>query len=261
MCYLMKLYFVILNLLIATVSSGQIEKEINAVLVKKDFQKLLQFVSKYERETKGIQIEKGNIREITNGFQEATFTISKGYPIYKGVTITCNPRLNVIIQGSQIIYFHLKSEEMKNAPKNFDSISDTTYKFIDNKKIYELKKQFEIIYKSSLNLNDLFIDTIAVGNKCGIYPGCLTNQQEQILSWVKTSDTLSLYKWLQSPNVEKQIYAVKGFYYLSLKGIKISENIRAIIRQICQKKGTITTCITCSSEQSNISDVLKHYMF
>ena len=257
----MKFHLMILCLLITTISSGQIEKDINSVLLKKDFQKLLKFVNKFEKEIKHIRIVKGNIREITKGFQEATFEINKGYPIYEGVTITCNPRLKLITQGTQIIYFFLESKEMKNAPRNFDISSDTIYKFIDKKRMGELKKQYRTTFKISLNEDDLFIDTIAVGDKCGLYPGLITKEQEQILNWVKLTDTLSLYNWLQSPNTEKQVYAIKGFYYLYLKGMKISEQTRSIISVINQKKGTIRTCIPCDSKQTNISDALKPYLF
>jgi hypothetical protein len=255
----MRLILIIL-LLNATTSFGQIERQINTLLLKKDFKLLLNFTNKYDLEKDHIQINRGNTREITKGFQESMFYIIKSYQMNKGVLITCNLRLNLITYGNQIIYFYLESKEIKNFPANTEATSDTTYKFIDTKKMLELRKQFQLTYKAHLDEKELFIDSIAVGDKCGRYPGRATFYQKQVLFWVKTVDTASLHKLLQSPNSEKQVYGVKGFYYLSLKGIKSSDEIKSLIRYIAQKNGTVYTCMPCDRGCTTILTAIKPYL-
>ena len=240
-------------------SFGQIEKRINSILLKRNFKAFLEFTKDYYIEKEGIQIEKGNIREIAGDFQEAMFTISKAYQINKGVSITCTPKLKVITNKNDIVYFELESKEMKNFPKNFEITSDTTYRFADEIKMVDLAKRFELEYKTRLNEADLFIDTIAVGTTCGHYPGTSTSQHEQIEEWVANKDTASLFNWLQSVNSEKQVYAVKGLYRLSGNGLNISEEKIAIARRVRRKKGTINTCIPCDSRETLISKELEAF--
>lgn len=241
-------------------SFGQIEKQINSVLLKRDFHAFLEFAKNYYFERNGTRIDKGNIREIARGFQEALFTISKAYQFNKGVSITCNPKLNVLTNNNKIIYFYLESKEMKDFPKNFEMTSDTTYRFIDEIKMKELKKRFVLEYKANLNEADLFIDTIAVGTKCGHYPGFFTKEHDQITKWVQEKDTLNIYTWLQSANSEKQVFAVKGLFYLLQRGVQISDEKRTIARRIRQKKGTIYTCIPCDSRETLISKELEEFV-
>ena len=112
-------------------SYGQIEKQINKILLKSDYNAFINFANEYDLEKNNIQINKGNVREITKGFQEGMFEIVKSYPYDKGVTITCNLRLNIITKGNQIIYFYLESKALDDSSKDFNILSDTTYKFTD----------------------------------------------------------------------------------------------------------------------------------
>jgi len=257
--HLMRLLIFISFLFVSIISFGQIEKRINSILLKRDFKAFLEFAKDYYIEKGGIRIDKGNIREIAGDFQEAMFIISKAYQINKGVSITCNPELKVIVNNNDIIFFELESKEMKDFPKSFETTTDTTFRFIDNVKMAEFEKKFELEYKAKLNKADLFIDTISVGTKCGRYPGFFTKQHEQVEVWVLNKDTTSLYSWLQSANSEKQVYAVKGLYHLSVNGLKINGEKLVITRRVRQKKGTIYTCIPCDSRETLISKELEAF--
>jgi hypothetical protein len=256
----MKPLIFILFLIISLASSGQIEKQINSTLMKRSFNAFLNFTRNYKTERNGIRISKGNIREITEGYQEAMFYVIKAYQVNKGVSIAVNLKIRILTHSDRIIYFYLESKEMKDFPNSLETTSDTTYSFVDKVNMRDLKKRFELEYKSSLNENDLFIDTIAVGTNCGRYPGSTIKQHEQMQKWVQANDTSSLFTWLQSANAEKQVFAVKGLYYLSLSGTMISDEKKAIARRVRQKKGTIYTCIPCDTSERLISKELEDFL-
>ena len=229
-----RLRLFIVFLFIAYCSFGQIEKQANTILMKRDFNEFKKFATSYATEKNATRISFGISRDLANGFQESVFYITKSYP-FNGVSITCNPRINIITAGNLIIYFHLESKEMKGFPKTFAITSDTTYNFSDPQKIASLKSKFHQIFLVPLNEKELFIDTIYYGNKCG-HNGFSTNEKEKTDAWVNTYDTLSLYQWLQSTNTEKQIYAVYGFNSLLLKGFKINAELKRLIKTSCRKK-------------------------
>jgi hypothetical protein len=77
-----------------------------------------------------------------------------------------------------------------------------------------------------LNEKELFIDTIYYGKKCGHNGIVVPNEQKVIDIWVNNVDTINLYKWLQSTNAEKQIYAVQRFKSLLIKGHSIDDKIK-----------------------------------
>ncbi len=260
--FMKKTLMLLILLLVTFFSFGQIEKVANKLLLKGDFNQFLIFTKDYRLAKNPIWIEQLNVREVVKGFQEAMFKIVRSYSMYKGVSITCNMRLNVITEGNRIIYFYLESKEMKGFPKTFETTSDTTYRFTDKKGMIRLNSRFEFTYKAPLDESELFIDTIYLGNKCGHYGEEETPvQQKQIFEWVTRTDTVNLYKWLQSANTEKQVYAVKGFHYLTLKGVKISEEAKDLIGNIIQKKGTVNTCGTCDSRRAKIALVVKSLAF
>ncbi len=255
-----RLRLMIAFLFLACFSFGQIEKQANAILLKRDFKEFRKFAAGYALEKNSTRISSGIIRDLANGFQESVFYISKSYPLNKGVSITCNPRINIITQGNLIIYFYLESKEMKGFPETFDITSDTTYNFRDTQKITTLKSKFRQTFLVPLNEKELFIDTIYYGKKCG-HNGLPTNEQEKIDTWVKNNDTLNLYQWLQSTNTEKQIYAVQGFNSLLLKGVKPNGDAKQLIGYIIRKRGVINTCITCDAKQNEIANVVNTFHF
>jgi len=255
---MIRLYLFITSLFLTSYSFGQIEKKINAVLLKGNFREFKKFVDRYRIEKGQVTISSGNVRDLTTGFQEAVFYISKSYSVNKGVSITCNPRIHLLTEGNLIIYFSLESEEMKDFPKSFEITSDTIYKFSNLPKMAALKTKFLQTYGVPLNENELFIDTVYYGQNCGI-GGRPPKEQEKINDWVNNVDMVNLHKWLQSTNTEKQIYAVQGFHILSSKGVIIPEASKKYIHNILKKRGTINTCAICDARQEEISSVVSEF--
>ncbi|MCF1716705.1 hypothetical protein L0U88_18835 [Flavihumibacter sp. RY-1] len=229
--------------------------------MKRDFQLFINYAKENISENNRIQIEQEYAREIVEGYQEALFKITQTYGTIGNIVYSTNSKLKIITKNNRIIFFNLEGKEIRNFPENKETTNDTTYQFSDQIKMNDLKKKFKEDYKAALVEEELFIDTIAVGIKCGHYPGETTKEQTQILKWVQAKDSISLFQWLQSVNSEKQVYAVKGLYYLSLKGITISEEKKRIVEKIRRKKGTIYTCIPCDASKSPIQEVLKPFMF
>jgi hypothetical protein len=89
----------------------------------------------------------------------------------------------------------------------------------------------------------------------------LTPQQAQIKEWVIKRDTANLFKWLQSTNTEKQLFAVQGFHSLHFMGVKISDETKRLISYIIKKKGNVKYCGSCEGGLTNISGIVKEFNF
>lgn len=254
-------FFIIVFLFLTSYSFGQIEKQANRLLLKRDFNAFKKFTDSYKTEKDSITISSSIKRDLTEGFQESIFYITKSYTLHKGVKITCNSRINIITQGNLIIYFHLESKEMKGFPETFDTSSDTTYNFRDSQMMNALKLKFRQTFFAPLNEKELFIDTIYYGKKCGIKGVVIPNEQKVIDLWVNNRDTINLCKWLQSTNTEKQVYAVQGFNALLVNGITICAATKQLIKKIIHKNGVINTCYPCDSNLSEIQDICKAFKF
>jgi hypothetical protein len=79
--------------------------------------------------------------------------------------------------------------------------------------------------------------------------------------FVEKKDRTSLLKWLQSTNVETQLYAVEGFYKLKKAGYQIKESELHYIRNVLKKKGTVRTCTGCLYGRNEIQKIAKHFEF
>lgn len=248
-------------MLIMSPASSQIEGKINKILLKNNFKAFLAFSNDYRLEKDSVQIRKGNIREIVSGFEEGMFYIIKTYPLVRGIHIRDECRLNIITKGNQIIFYTLENKRMDISSSNLGTTEDSTYSFSNKKEMDDLKKRFTYLYGVPLDEKGLFIDTITLGTKCGHYPGEMLKQQEQVVHWANKKDTLSLNSWLTSANTETQLFAMRGYYYLSLRGVKISKKTQEIIKHLATKKGTVYTCIPCDVRSAKISDAAKPFVF
>lgn len=256
----MKILLIQLMVLGFCSSFGQIEGRLNAILLKRDYNGLVAFIDKYHKEQDSIKIQHSNRREIIKGFEETVFYIHKSYPGSLHPSITSESVLKLITRQNQVVYFYLEVKKMEVTLQSIVTVVDTVYRFSDNKNMLHLHQGFKETFKAPMDEKDLFVDTIAVGNKCGHWPGETTSQRLQIIEWVLAKDTASLYRWLQSPNVEKQIYAAIGFFQLSKRGMKPGDKARSLILAVSKKKGTAYTCIPCGLEQTDIADAIKPYV-
>lgn len=237
---------------------SQIDEEINKILLKKNFSAFLNFTDRYSTSQGDINIYKGNIRELVHGFSEAFFTLIKSYPVNKAVNITCESKIKILTRGKHIIYFHFERKRLQGLPESATVITDTTYQYFNSQEIAAMNVAFEKVFLIIPDKSDLFIDTIYYGQSCGHSPkGHRPYQGEQIDKWINAVDTANLTRWLQSANMEKQVYAVEGFYSLLFKGVRLSDDIKNMINSFRKKKGTINLCGICDSRQSDVAGVVQ----
>lgn len=238
-------------------SFAQIDEELNRVLIKRNFTELVRFVNKSGAEDNGIRISKGNFREIVGDFSEALFYLIKRYPVNRVLYNQSKSRVRVLTKGDIIIYYYFEQKHFDKLSEITKEVIDTIYQYSNEDEIAKMNVSFQKSFLTALNTNDLFIDTIYYGQNCGHGPpGMLTDESVIINNWVKTVDTTNLKNWLQSANVERQVYAVYGFYTFLFKGVQLNENVKQMIASVRKKKGKMNICSICDSGQGEISDVI-----
>ncbi len=122
----------------------------------------------------------------------------------------------------------------------------------------KLETTFFQSFGSQLKRKGLFIDSIVYGSRCG-YVGIDPIEKMHLDHFVKRKDKTSLLKWLQSTNVETQLYAVEGFYKLKKAGYQIKESELQYIRNVLKKKGTVRTCTGCLYGKNEIQQIAKNF--
>lgn len=198
----------------------------------------------------GLSLE----RDIIDNYSQACYYIGLTIPDKenKFISTIYSFRVNFILQDKNIIYYNLGK---------ITSFRDADFTFIkeEYKKRFEydmLNSKFRNVFFIDLNLNELFLTDIVYGEGCGI--GFEPPQERLIMSLLVTYKNINeMRRWLQSSNVEKQIYALYGFYELNKKGYKPFINDRKMIESILNKKGDLNFCYSCEYIIERIEDVVK----
>lgn len=241
---------------------AQIEVKTNAILLKRDFNAFKKFIAAAPGNRKPIYFNSEMSREVVDGFRESVFTIVKSHKSDSSIiNVTINCQVNIITQGNLIIYYHLERKEFIDFPKSYKT-KDTVYTFSDSSRLAAMRSKFKNCFLAPLNENELFVDTIYYGSMCGhSRQEQLTPQQAQIKEWVVKRDTANLFKWLQSTNTERQVYAVQGFHSLHFMRVKISDEAKRLISYIIKKKGNIQYCGICDAGLIDISRIVEKFTF
>lgn len=198
----------------------------------------------------GLSLE----RDIIDNYSQACYYIGLTIPDRenKYISTIYSFRVNLILQDKSIIYYNLGK-----IPSFWDA--DFTFIKEEYKDRFEydmLNTKFRNVFLIDLNLNELFITDIVYGEGCGI--GFKPPHERQIMSLLVTYRNINeIRRWLQSSNVEKQIYALSGFYELNKKGYKPFINDRKMIESILNKKGDLNFCYSCEYMTERIEDIVK----
>ena len=155
----------------------------------------------------------------------------------------------------------LAEKKFKQIKENewFDYLS-TIDEYQDDSLFKFLKVKFTEAFKIPLNETQLFNNSIVFGMACGRV-GIDPDEKVEIDNLVRAKDRKSLRRWLQSTNVEKQIYGVSGFYQLRQKGLTLTSDELNMINAIITKKGTIYVCSGCDHSRQEIASVVKGFKF
>jgi len=114
---------------------------------------------------------------------------------------------------------------------------------------------YSATYHSPIDTTDLFQTSIVYGNSCGI-AGTSKEYQERLSSLIQRRDLSTLSSWLWSPNIEKQLYAIKGLKTMEKFGYQLTAKDSRIIKLISQKNGLINICSGCIHSADSIKNVL-----
>lgn len=243
---------------------AQNQLRVQEVLNRKNFAKLKRYIRKESRFNRSLIYERNKsnrLQDLTRENREGVFYFAKSYPDSSDFGKKKNYlfRIKVLTCKNEIIYYELSKGipvKTEGRSENFEIIS--TYK---NEVAYdELIRAFNLIYKVDLNERELFNQDITYGEACGrggIDPAEKTKMDE----FIEANDKESLIKWLQSTNTEKQIYALRGLYYLNKKGIQLSKEEMQMIDFVKSKKGMVNVCFACNFYRRSIEQVTKEYNF
>jgi hypothetical protein len=164
-------------------------------------------------------------------------------------------KLSLISHQDSIVYYKIEEQQTIQNSKPSTIVYNPVLLF-DKKQMAGLDSSFTKTYHALLDRKELFIDTIAYGNYCGLVT-TITPQRSTINRLVKQKNSRALQKWLRSSNTEKQVYAVDGFLQLKKRGFKIGTEIEQLINYIIKKSGTIQTCGGCIQGAEAISEAIK----
>lgn len=250
-------YFIVLLIFFSTIPLfGQIEEEVNDSLLGKDWARFYEFTENLSKRAKNISANWTSMRDLTQRHQECIFYFgeSSANTQQSPSLVTNRFKLNLIHNGKEIIFYELSEIQYKNAQKSYVRLHQ--YK---NEIYYgNFKWAYHELYGADVDENDLFLEDIVYGENCGI-AGTNPKEKDSIDAFVAKKDTASLLKWLQSPNSEKQVYAVNGFYELRKAGRMLTEQEEKIIAFIIHKKGEIHTCSGCMHDSNEIKYITRRF--
>lgn len=170
--------------------------------------------------------------------------------------------INIIVHESDIVYYKIIGKKLRNKKSKIEAGYDsvTLYEYGNLFQIKELNNSFIRIFGESIAYKELFNTNLAFAQKCGMVPK-LTEPGEYIDTLVKKQKKKEIVRWLQSPNTERQFYAIEGLYQLHKLGVVLTKNELKMIDFILHKKGMMFVCKTCVNEYVDISEFAQLYNF
>jgi hypothetical protein len=178
-------------------------------------------------------IDLGNTlsRVIVGNYKEVYYQLFDKYPL-EGNT----HYLKMIVKGNDIIYYHFSFVNVERQGKNniFTTVPIDT--FINLSKFNAFKSSFKSVYEADLKETDLWRFHI-VRQSYGLRSKTenLTDY-DKITELVNNNQRDSLLLWLQSANVEKQLYGLWGYHLLIQKQVTPSPLELRLIKTIIAKK-------------------------
>ncbi len=176
-------------------------------------------------------------REIFENYKEVYYDIYDKYPL-----VGNNHTLKMILKGNKIIYYHFSfvNVERQGEKRIFTTVPIDT--FINVSRYNALKTEFRKVYEADLNETDLWRFKI-VGQFCGLRI-TLENikDYDEMNSLVNANKRDSLLQWLQSANLEKQMFGLWGYNILMQKRMTLSTLELKLIKVVMTKKAKGNVC-------------------
>lgn len=194
---------------------GQVQNDVKQILSKKDFVSFKGFADSLLSKEQKISCHWTIFRDLTTDFKERIFFFSKSIPDSKnpGISSIYTFRVRLLITDKTIIYYDLSEKRNRKVKKEWVPYYDTLDYYKNDSFFSILRQSFHNSFKAELNVKELFIDDLVYGHACGII-GEDPKEKLIIDNLVENKNKVELFKWLQSTNFEKQLYAVDGLYQL-----------------------------------------------
>jgi hypothetical protein len=246
----MKVYFIISLFVLTLQSSGQALVEIKQLLEKKDFKTFENYITKSAKKYSRVN-PYSNVRVIwqlksnlTPLYQECVVDVDESFPDKDDSAISTveRYRINILTSAKEIIYYDF-SEKVNRTASWFDFSLNVLDSFRNENLLIELDKNYLETYKTSLNRNELFIDTCVYGSSCNL--GQTPELREELNTFIENKDIIKINNWLTSQIAEKQVYAIDALYQLRKKGYKFTSEQKRLIEIISEKKDYINICRGC----------------
>lgn len=251
-------YFVI-TILVATALllqhslPAQTMAEMRQRLHKRDFITFKSYVDSLSARSGPVRARWQQLRDLMPGWQEATVLISERIT---GSKQQLTHLIALLTDGTGIVYYRLLEEDSLGKANEWKEPIDS---FRSETGMARLKAAFQQLYGLPPDENDLF-SSYRYGTACGI-DGAMPEMRLIQALLVKEKDIATLNSWLASVNLEKQVYAVDGFYWLKQKGYVLTAEQQRLIGIIKNKTGMIATCDGCTGENLPVGDVLSTFVF
>lgn len=236
--------------------------QIDSLVRPANMTSLLKFEKAYHALNRTFTLHTPLIREILPNIRECMYKIEETikYPDGGPGNRVLSYEINFLVKDTVIFWY--QSFEKKYKKTNNDTWEPIllSVKSFKNKREYlEFEKSFFLLYKTELNSPDLLNDKIVYGIIC-TNAGAEPEYRGKIMALLSKNNIIEIRKWLTSPNVEKQVYAIDAIKLLERNGRKITSDEYAIIKLVKSKKGNLNTCFGCVYTFSNISeaDVFKY---
>jgi len=251
--------FLVTALLWTTSSEGQSLAKLKQLLQQQQFQPFNSYIIDVSSKTQGsAKIEMRQFREVAPGYKELMIDIEErnNNSIVLDQTGVSIMRLNLLASDSEIIYFEFKGR----CPGRICDENFPIYESFKNEAAFRLfQLSFRSVFNVDPDLNELFRSYL-YGKRC--FAGAdFPELRLQLIKLLKEKQVSTLWSWLISPNSEKQVYAVEGFYQLKENGYKIPLEAREIISYIKNKAGYIDVCQGCLLSNNSIKEVLASFVF
>ncbi len=168
--------------------------------------------------------------------------------------INCYPHyLRIISFHQEVVYYSFGRNKIFNGASN---------EIFQNTLLFDrLAMEFHEVFGSSIDLSELFDNSIIFGSFCGLNDRLLPFRKD-MNRFVSRKRIKPLTRWLVSSNFELQMFAIVGFNQLHVKKeIEIPPNTMKIIRYILSRNGKLKYCSGCFVWYEEISNFYEDYKF
>jgi hypothetical protein len=241
--------------------STNLRSQLRDLLEFKSFEKLLNEIETFKLDKTDFNIKKRIVLRSTlvNNFEQVVLEIR--YNLFtENDHSTFLPyifEIQVIKKSDELIYHRATEFRKVKIDSTWQSLESTFCQYENNKLCIQLDDDYASFYQTKLNVKDLFLSNIVFGKRCN-EGGEKPKYRKTLDSLILSTDTTALKTWLNSPSLEKQLYALDGLYELKeTKGFEFNKQILKAINQIEKKKGIVNTCSGCMYLSDSIGDVLE----